>query len=132
MRSKMILLLLTIAIGADAAAPASGQERGGVTPKAVDKTLGMALMSAVVDGAGNLVRGSGATYATRPQVGYVRVGFDRLIEDCSYVAGPINSGAPFVTSAWHSNINEITVTIRRSSNEQSGDSPFHLIVFCWR
>ena len=54
-----------------------------VAPAAADKTLGMALMSAVVNQTGSLVRGSGAVSAEQFGLGSYDVRFERSVTDCA-------------------------------------------------
>src|SRR6185437_12672333 len=56
------------------------------TRAAADKTLGIALMSAIVDFQGTLISGSGATAASRTSEGQYTVMFDRDVSACTFAA----------------------------------------------
>ena len=105
---------------------------------APDNTLGMALMSASVDAAPspNIIRGSGAVSASRPQTGFVDVVFDRDLSSCActastgyYEVGSYTGGSMASANCPYAAPNSARVIVR-SENATFIDSPFHLIVFC--
>ena len=70
-----------------------------IAPAAADQALGMAIMSAVVNSAGNLMRGSGAVSSVRNGVGYYVVTFERSVHDCTISAISANASAGGGTTA---------------------------------
>jgi hypothetical protein len=125
MRSKSLfaLALATTLV----AAPASIRA-------APDQTLGMALMSAVVNQSGTLNRGVGAVSATRNSEGNYRVIFNReVLGKCTYVAmaetGPMPGGAFVRVIETVTNVNSVLVLTRNANNDEE-DRSFELIVFC--
>lgn len=125
MRSKSLLALaLATAL---VAAPAS-------TRAAPDQTLGVALMSAVVNQSGTLLRGAGAVSATFIGTGTYRVIFNReVLGKCTYVAmaetGPMTGGAFVRVDETVTNVNSVLVQTRNAANAVEGRG-FELIVFC--
>ena len=109
-----------------------------VKPAAADQTLGMALMSAVVNADGSLARGSGAVSSVRTTTGQYRVIFDRPIRDCTFTAsgGGATPGLSYLTTAnvWSLPNDESGVGVITSANTTAADinSGFHLLVFCAR
>jgi hypothetical protein len=109
-----------------------------VQPTAADRTLGAAMMYAVVTAEGALVRSSSdVVSATRLGTdGMYDVIFNRNIRSCSYVAsagsdGPVNSIA-FVSAA---DVSGNTAGVRvqtRSSDGINSDIGFGLQVLCAR
>jgi len=77
MRSKSFFALALAT--AFVAAPAA-------TRAAPDQTLGMALMSALVNSNGTLLGGAGATSSNQHSTGRYRVFFNRSVLGCGYVA----------------------------------------------
>jgi len=125
MRSKSLLIL--VLASAFVAAPAS-------TRAAPDQTLGVALMSAVVNQLGTLLRGAGAVSATRNGTGNYRVIFNReVLGKCTYVAmaegGPMPGGAFARVDETVSNVNSVLVLTRNADNDEE-DRGFELIAFC--
>jgi hypothetical protein len=125
MRSKSLLILALAA--ALVGAPAS-------TRAAPDQTLGVALMSAVVNQLGTLLRGAGAVSATRNSTGNYRVIFNRqVLGKCTYVAmaevGPMSGGAFARVDETVSNVNSVIVLTRNANNDEE-DRAFELIAFC--
>jgi hypothetical protein len=124
MRSKFLsTLVLTATL---AASPADA---------APDQTLGMALMSAVVEANGTLISGTGVKNVTRTGLGGYLVQFDRSVVGCTPVASPlINFYDNFVV------VNHIPSaptpdTFQVLTGEVLGngeDTRFSLIVFCGR
>jgi hypothetical protein len=101
---------------------------------APDQTLGVALMSAVVNQLGTLLRGVGAVSATRNSEGNYRVIFNReVLGKCTYVAmaevGPMPGGAFVRVDETVSNVNSVLVLTRNANNDEE-DRAFELIVFC--
>jgi hypothetical protein len=106
---------------------------------APDNTLGMALMSAVVNANGTLDRGSGVASSLRLGAagsGTYEVLFDREVSTCTFVASLGNS--TFTTF-----LGEVSAVRRSGAGKENGvyvetnnsagasaDKPFHLIVFC--
>jgi len=99
---------------------------------APDQTLGMALLSAVVEANGTLISGTGVKNVTRTGVGGYLVQFDRSVAGCAPVASPlINFYDNFVI------VNHIPTptpdTFQVLTGEVLGsgeDTRFSLIVFC--
>lgn len=124
MRSKF---LSTLALAATLAASPAALEA------APDQTLGMALLSAVVEANGTLISGTGVKNVTRTGVGGYLVQFDRSVAGCAPVASPlVNFYDNFVA------VNHIPMppdTFRVLTGEVLGsgeDTRFSLIVFCGR
>jgi hypothetical protein len=125
MRSKSIFALALAS--ALVAAPAS-------TRAAPDQTLGAALMSAVVNQLGTLLRGAGPVSAARIGTGNYRVIFNReVLGRCTYVAmaavGPMSGGAFARVDETVSNVNSVIVLTRNADNDEE-DRGFELIAFC--
>ncbi len=108
---------------------------GSIILAAADGTLGMALMSAVVNSAGTLVRGSGVESAARTGTGTYRVRFTRSIANCTATANAGNSvvgGSNTLIYAVIYHWEETAFLVRMTSplDISASDAPFHLIVFC--
>lgn len=109
------------------------------TQAAPDNTLGMAIMSAVVQGdTGELNRGAGVVSSTRINTGSYQVIFDRNVAQCSYAA---SSGTPYngisrdiVVSAdpLPTDVSGVSVAVTHATDGSSYDAGFHLFVFCAR
>jgi hypothetical protein len=91
---------------------------------------------AVVSGAGALVRGRGATSASRSGEGQYAVIFDADVKSCTYFAtlgDPASGSAPpgeIAVSSAATNANGVTVVTRDSTGASTADRPFHLTVSC--
>jgi hypothetical protein len=98
-----------------------------VAPAAADQTLGMALMSAAVNSAGTLLRGTGAVSASRSEPGIYAVVFNRDIVACIANANVGNDGnttlIPYAVSLTLGINNQVLVRM-------DIDRPFYLLVFC--
>jgi hypothetical protein len=110
---------------------------GAPASAAPDNTLGMALMAAEVVGAnGSLIRGSGATGASRSSEGLYVVTFDRDVTECFYSAtftniiGLLNPGRTLQANTF--NGNGVRVRLLRAADDTVVDADFQLIVFCPR
>jgi hypothetical protein len=122
------------------AGPPSGPApaREAVAPLAPDGTLGMALMSAVVNANATLVRGSGVVSVGTtggPPSGFYEVVFDRNVTQCYYVANIGDPGfgvaGPGQTDVAQRNGNVNGVFVRTSNSAGTTTSlPFYLLVFC--
>ena len=106
-----------------------------VEPTAADKTLGMALMSALVDSNGTVRGGTGVTSVTFLGTGNYRVFFERSVRDCTFSAtvGGEPGGAtyvgPYANAGYDSEAN--AVRVYTFLNNTTGFSAiFHLLVFC--
>ena len=108
--------------------PRNGAPPAAVAPAVADQTLGMALMSAAVNSAGTLLRGSSAVSAIRNSAGIYRVVFNRDVKACvtsATIASDVVQPIPYPvsTTPWTDN----TVYVRM---ESATDRDFHLLVFC--
>ena len=105
-------------------------------PAAADKSLGMAVMSAVIASNGTLVRGAGAVSATRLAAGSYTVTFNRSLADCSFLGGIGAGKAPGHASGYVIAVNPAleldTVKVRTQaiSNGADTDGQFHVQVIC--
>jgi hypothetical protein len=107
---------------------------------APDKTLGTALMSAVVTYQGQLVRGSGVTSVSNPNTGRYLVSFNRDITDCTWVLNPQTEGSfahgtfgPLNSYAANQLLVVVEAITGATSNSVSFNAEpddFNLIVFC--
>ena len=153
LRTLLVLALLALALGAAIgvtqafAAQEEGTQPAGDSKKA--STSGSAaspsssstityakVMDAVVKSDGTLVRGKGATDASRLATGQYEVDFGRKVSNCAYVATIGKPGDQGVAES-----GEITVATRTgnssavyvNTNDSSGDNSdraFHLQVAC--
>jgi hypothetical protein len=92
---------------------------------------------AVVNAAGQQVRGRGTTSAARTSQGRYQVIFDADIRGCGYYAtvGDPSAGAPphngqISVSSLGSNVNGVTIRTENGVNGAEADRPFHLVVLC--
>ena len=91
---------------------------------------------AVVSDAGAVVRGRGATSASKSGDGQYVVVFDADVKSCAYFAtlGDPAAGAPpageIAVSSAASNANAVLVVTRDSTGATMVDRPFHLTVSC--
>ena len=127
MRSKSFFALALAT--AFVAAPAA-------TRAAPDQTLGMALMSAVVNQDGMLLGGAGATSSARHSTGRYRVFFNRSVLGCDYVAtqshfASLNHNTPLATiaTAPGDSANSVWVVVQ-DGEATNVDRIFRMIVFC--
>ncbi|MFC3691329.1 hypothetical protein [Chenggangzhangella methanolivorans] len=107
-------------------------------PQAAPGDLGSAIMSAVVDPDGTLVRGEGAVSAQRFFEGAFGVEFGRDVTACAFVVSIGGSDAqgtpePGLISAVGrlGEARQIFVSTK-DAKARSVDRPFHLIVYCGR
>ena len=123
MRSKFLsTLVLTATL---AASPAT-------LDAAPDRTLGMAIMSALVAADGTLVRGTGVKTAQRLDEGRYFITFDRSVANCDIVVS-LNSGdgASFAGQATGATFLNGNADVRtRDSSGTLTDRRFFAIVFC--
>lgn len=109
-------------------------------PAAADGTLGMALMSAVVTYTGDLVRGSGVSAISNPNLGEYVLTFDRDISQCTWVVSAAAEGDFAIADFGPNNgfgPNQLAVFVRSITGASSNSvsyaadrSDFNLIVFC--
>jgi hypothetical protein len=122
----LLALVLAAAIG--------GILWAGSTAAAPDQTLGAALMSAVVDADGTLVRGGGATSVMRVANGTYVVTFSRSVVECTYVASlgltGTNNIPPSGSASVVARVPNIVLVVTTDSTGSNVDTAFHLIVFC--
>lgn len=102
-----------------------------------DDTLGVALMSASVDGENppNLIRGSGAVSVTRIAEGIFNIVFSRSVANCSCTASAgdfvVGNQRSAFTATANCPYNASSVRVVTSYHDGStSSSPFHVIVFC--
>lgn len=138
MFDKIILTGLVAAClvcGQNAMASPSNEETRAPKREAADTRLGVATMSAVMTGFGDIVRGTGTTLATRLSEGTYEVRFERDIRDCAYAAtvgssGAGQPGAATAVVAWRANVPEgLWIRIFNPSGSVASRD-FHVIVFC--
>lgn len=105
------------------------------SPPGADNTLGMAILSAVVNSDGTIARGAGATASSRIVTGQYEVDFGRDVSGCAYVstvgsptAGASARGQPTVAPRSGNSDGVFVETQDSTGNDYS--LPFHLIVFC--
>jgi hypothetical protein len=96
-----------------------------------DDTLGVALMSAIVDSQGHLLSGSGATAAARTSQGQYTVTFVRDVSACTFAATSTFQGEMIGASAGSSANVAMVYSMSPSGGGSSvSDSGFNLVVFC--
>jgi hypothetical protein len=128
MRSKFLsALALTAALAASPAA----------LEAAPDQTLGMAIMSALVEANGTLLSGAGAVSANRSiGTGFYQVFFNRSVLGCDYVATQSNPNInaydpPLATIATAPGGSADRVLVVVQDGEGTNvDRTFRMIVFC--
>jgi hypothetical protein len=105
---------------------------------APDDSLGMALMSAVVNDDGTLARGAGAVSSQKIDNGKVVVVFNRNVRECTYVAtlgfantNSLGIGGTVDVRGYSADVNAVLV-LTSSTAPSPSNMPFHLIVFCAR
>lgn len=142
MRNKLIVSVVLAAalMAGPAVAQQEPEDRSAAVapnPELPDQTLGMALMSAYVNAAGELVHGAGAVSAERVDTGIFFVYFDRSIVGCTHVAsmsvgagsavhfGTVNTAAPASGTT-----NAVRVRTFFPSSTDAFSQPFSLVVFC--
>jgi hypothetical protein len=91
---------------------------------------------AVVDGAGNLVRGKGVVKSERLGTGFYRITFNRNVRGCAYIAsvgwifsGEIGASGPDPSIPIELLRTQVWVQTR-ASGAMAADIPFHLLVKC--
>ena len=100
---------------------------------APDQTLGMALMSAVVEANGTLISGTGVKNVTRTGLGGYLVQFDRSVVGCTPVAGLLANFYDNFVAVNHNPTTPDTFQVLTGEVFGSGeDTRFSLIVFCGR
>ena len=140
----MTRLSIALALGL-ALAPAAAWSKDlnaskGVEPQFAPGDLGMAIMSAAINGAdGTIARGEGvvATGTSRLGTGVYEVGFGRDITECTYqvTAGEsgIGSGTPRVVGVTRRSGNPAGVFLQIQDNAGASiDSSFFVLVYCGR
>ena len=92
---------------------------------------------AVVNSAGQGVRGRGTTSVARTAEGRYQVIFDADVRNCGYYAtvGDPSAAAPpqnsqISVSSLGSNVNGVSIRTENGGNGAEADRPFHLVVFC--
>jgi hypothetical protein len=118
-----------------AAVLAAGMSIGALTSavhSAPDHSLGMAMMSAIVDYQGTLVSGAGATAASRTSQGQYTVTFERDVSACSFAATSTFQSEMIGASADSAaNVARVYSTFPMNGGGASAsDSGFNLLVFC--
>ena len=125
-RAIMFALVLATAL---VAAPAA-------TRAAPDQTLGMALLSALVNSNGTLLGGAGATSSNRRATGLYDVFFNRSVLGCDYVATQSNTNInnyvpPLATIATAPGLSADRVfVVVQDGAGTNVDRIFRMIVFC--
>jgi hypothetical protein len=101
---------------------------------APDDTNGMALLSAVINLQGELVRGSGVASFNRQAAGFYEIMFDRSIEQCAFSASMPDLGFAVVQAALKDQTGRIglVVNTRQSDGTTSDDIGVSVVVFCHR
>ena len=133
------LYVLAFGLATALAAPPAFAQAAKSAPEAADMTLGMALMSAIVDAEGNLVSGAGAVSARKVNdQGFFEVFFQRTVGNCTSVASV--GGASYVSTIGHGMAETYNVAnigggtgITVLTRDQSGvpvKRDFQVIVFC--
>jgi len=98
---------------------------------APDQTLGMALMSAVVEANGTLISGTGVKNVTHTGFGAYLVQFDRSVAGCTPVASPQVNFSVFVVVNHFPTPTPDTFQVLTGEGLGNGeDTRFSLIVFC--
>ena len=131
-------LATNVAMAAEQPPPHTGHVRPmvfGPAPPGADMTLGMTILSAVVNSDGTIARGAGATAASQLAKGEYEVDFDRDVSGCAYIstagsatAGAIAYGQSDVAPR-NGNANGVYVETLASDGTYYSIA-FHLIVFC--
>jgi hypothetical protein len=96
-------------------------------PPAPDKTLGMALLSAVVDQNGNLLYGNGAVSVQKPDTGFYVITFARSVANCTSVASG-NTDQTIIRVGIFAGDDESVFAEDAAGNAK--DAAFQLLVFC--
>ncbi|HEY1962280.1 MAG TPA: hypothetical protein VGG69_07675 [Rhizomicrobium sp.] len=94
---------------------------------AADKTLGMALLSAVVDQNGNLLYGNGAVSVQKPDTGFYVITFARSVANCTSVASG-NTDQTIIRVGIFAGDDE-SVSAEDAAGKAK-DAAFQLLVFC--
>ncbi len=131
--------------GALTAMPASAQQgltpgagSQGPAPEAADKTLGMALMGAVVSSNGSYDPGfsSGVVSTTRLEVGVYRVVFNRSLSGCTPASTAVVTDPPRIVRVDHvatTNIESDTWMVHTFNLAGApADGAFAIVNFCGR
>ncbi len=137
MQSKLTgALLLSSVLLASVAVEATENDFGDPAVSSRVGGAGTAVLSAVVNANGGLVRGSGATSVIRTAAGNYRVIFSRNVRLCTYVATIGLSGAvgtevnsSIDVAGDNLSVNGVFVDTENFAGVQV-DRGFHLIVFC--
>jgi hypothetical protein len=133
--STCLTLRRLLQAGAVAAAIACSVVSPRYAQAAPDDTNGMALLSAVIDFHGELVRGSGVATFNRQAAGFYSIMFDRSIDQCSYSSSMTDVGYAVVQAALkdlQTGRIGLVVNTRLSDGTTSDDIGVSLIVFCHR
>jgi hypothetical protein len=99
---------------------------------APDQTLGMALMSAVVEANGTLISGTGVKSVTRTGLGGYLVQFDRSVAGCAPVASPLYNFYDNFVIVRHIPTPDTLQVLTGEVLGSGEDTRFSLIVFCGR
>jgi hypothetical protein len=102
---------------------------------AADDTNGMALLSAVINLQGELVRGSGVASFNRQAAGFYSIMFDRSIDQCAFGASMPDLGFAVVQAALkdlQTGRIGLVVNTRQSDGTTSDDIGVSVVVFCHR
>ena len=101
-----------------------------VNPQAADKTLGMALMGAVINLDGTIANGSGVTSSQRFAAGGYQVFFERNVADnCTYATAVVGLAFVYVRIVVRSG-NQLQFNINTIDGSTLTDANFSVTVFC--
>lgn len=129
---------LAVALLSPAAAAPQNTAPGTPVPQAAAGDLGSAIMSAVINADGTIVRGEGVVSSELSGTNGYAVAFGRNVAGCSFqatVGQPGSSGVqpPSIATVAGSiaNANAVFVATFDSDNA-AAPRPFHLLVYCGR
>jgi hypothetical protein len=118
-----------------ASAPWGGLQYTQPAKAAADGTLGMAIMSAIVDGNGALVNGV-AVSSSRIGLGTYEVVFSRSVAGCTFnitAGNTVSQGdalPAYGLGYYPAAPDRLWALMRHPINGSQIDAPFHLLVFC--
>jgi hypothetical protein len=104
----------------------------------VPATAQAATKWAVVDSSGSLVRGVGATSATKLSTGTYQVDFNQNVANCAYIAtagqpggvGTVNGPINMTVASRSGDVNGVFVQAWDLSTNSLSDQPFHVATYC--
>jgi hypothetical protein len=145
MRSRHEAILAAAIASALAIAPAQAQtvqppgnsQAPNIAPRAPDRTLGFALMSATINADGSIGRATGVVSAQQLAIGAYEVIFERNIVDCTFVATANTtniSDAPDIRVSLSPRFGTPAgaFIVTRNAAGAGTDGAFSIMVFCWR